>query len=52
MVWKNEQENGIFVFENEFKNDLNKRFTLLDNYTNDEHIENSAIVGQGIGGVV
>jgi len=38
-VWKNEQENGLLVFSTEFKDDLNKRFTDLENSMNDEHLE-------------
>lgn len=38
-VWKNGQENGIFYFSIEFKDDLEKRFTYLDNYMNDKYLE-------------
>ena len=38
-VWKNEQEHGTLVFSLEFKDDLKKRFTYLNNYMNDKHVD-------------
>lgn len=42
-VWKNEQENGILVFSIGYKDDLNKRFTYLENYMNDRYLESNLL---------
>jgi len=39
MVWKNGIEHNIFHFSTVFKDDLEKRFTYLNNNTNDKHLE-------------
>ena len=38
-VWKNDIENGIFLFDIEFEDDLEQRFTYLNNYMIDKHLE-------------
>ncbi len=42
-VWKNEQENGTFVFSTEFKDDLEKRYTYLNNYMNDKYLASNLL---------
>lgn len=42
-VWKNGQANGILVFSIGFKDDLNKRFTFLENYMNDRYLETNLL---------
>lgn len=42
-VWKNEQEQGTFAFLFTFKDDLEKRSTLLSNNMNDKHIESNLL---------
>jgi len=42
-VWKNGQENGIVFFSIGFKDDLNKRFTYLENYMNDRYLESNLL---------
>mgnify|MGYP000064403224 CR=1 FL=1 len=37
-VWKNDQANGIFLFDTEFEDDLEKRFTNLNNYMVDKYL--------------
>ena len=43
MVWKNEIENGVFLFDKEFEDDLDKRFTCLNNYMLDKHLESNLL---------
>lgn len=42
-VWKNNIENGILVFSTANKEDDKKRFTWLENYMNDDHLEISLL---------
>lgn len=42
-VWKNEQENGTFIFSLDFKDDLEKRSTYLNNDMNDKYLESNLL---------
>jgi len=42
-VWKNEKANGIFYFSIEFQDNIDKRFTYLNNYLNDKFLESNLI---------
>jgi len=42
-VWKNKQENGTFYFSLDFKDDLKKRSTYLNNDMNDKYLETNLL---------